>query len=101
MKPNKREEEQKILAEMEKAMQENGQADSRAQLPQKRIGPFKDKTPESIHCRKCGTLMEKGKCPTCGHTIYVPMDEGKKKLVRWIVGGVCLVVFAIVFICSL
>ena len=97
MKANKREEEQKILAEMEEAMHEQGQPEAR----QKYIGPFRDKTPEDLHCRKCGTLMESGKCPTCGHTVYVPMDEGKQKTIRWIVGGVCLAVFAVIFILSL
>ena len=93
MRKEKREEEQKILAQMDEAMKENKQPE-----PQKKVGIFKDKTPNSIHCRKCNTLMENGKCPTCGHTVYVPMDDKKQATIRWVLGGICLVVFVIVFL---
>lgn len=95
MKKDKREKEKEILAQMDEAMQEETR-ETLAEKP-KKIGFFKDKTPDEIHCHKCGTLMESGKCPNCGYTVYVPMDENKKKTVRWIVGGVCLVAFIILF----
>ena len=96
MKKNRREEEAKILAQMDEAMKENQPQNE--EPPQKRIGLFRDNTPENIHCHKCATLMENGKCPNCGHTMYVPMDDQKKKIIRWIVGGVCLAAALIVFI---
>ena len=96
MKKQKKEEEAKILAQMEEAMREDEQSD--AENKPKRVGIFKDKTPETWHCHKCGVLMENGKCPQCGHTVYVPMDDKKKKTVRWIVGGVCIAALVIVFL---
>ncbi len=96
MKKERREEERKILAQMDEAMKENQKTD--AEKPQKYVGPFRDKTPETIHCRKCSALMENGKCPNCGHTVYVPMDGKKQKIIRWVVGGVCLLAFLVVFI---
>lgn len=94
MRKERREEERKILAQMDEAMKETQSSEPQ----EKRIGPFKDKTPDTIHCRKCSTLMENGKCPNCGHTIYVPMNGKKQKIIRWIVGGVCVLAFVIVFI---
>ena len=96
MKKNKREMEEEILAQMDEAMQEEACETSNGKP--KRVGFFKDKTPDEMHCHKCGTLMEHGKCPACGHTVYVPMDERKKNTIRWIVGGVCLAAFIIVFV---
>ena len=52
---------------------------------------------ESLHCKRCKTLMEKGVCPVCGYKIYMPMDEEKRKKIRFIVTGVCLVVFVVLF----
>ena len=97
MKKERGEEEKEILAQMDEAMREEEVGETTEEKP-KKILFFKDKTPDEVHCHKCGTLMEKGRCPNCGHTIYVPMDEKKKKIVRWIVGGVCLLAFLIVFI---
>ncbi len=105
MSKKRREEEKRILAEMDEAMKETQTEEStsveeREKQPKKYkfFGVLEDKTPEKIHCRKCKTLMENGVCPTCGHRVYVPMDEEKKKQVRWIVGGVCLALFLILFL---
>ena len=97
MRKERREEEAEILAQMEEAMRENEKSDAEEKT-EKYVGPFRDKTPEQIHCRKCGTLMENGKCPNCGHTVYVPMNGQKQKTIRWIVGGVCVLAFVIIFI---
>ena len=70
----KREEERRIIAEMESAM------------------------PQKIHCKRCKTLMENGVCPVCGFRIYVPMDERKRKKVRIIVAAACIAVFAALFL---
>ena len=90
----RKEEEKEILAQMDEAMKENKAKEGQV----KRVGPFQDKTPNQIHCHKCNTLMENGKCPTCGHTIYMPMDEKKQKTIRWILGGICAVAFIVVVI---
>ena len=85
----RKEEEKEILAQMDEAMKEE---------KTKKVGIFQDKTPNQIHCRKCNTLMENGKCPTCGHTVYVPMDEKKQQTIRWVLGGICFAVFIVVVI---
>lgn len=58
----------------------------------------KDPTPQALHCRRCKTLMENGVCPTCGYKTYVPMDERKRKKIRFIVAGVCVAVFVVMFL---
>ena len=94
MKQQKKEEEAKILAQMDEAMREK-ETQNPENAP-KRVGLVKDKTPATVHCHKCGTLMEEGKCPNCGHTIYTPMDEKTQKTIRWIFGGICLVVLLVI-----
>ena len=59
---------------------------------------IEDKTPDEIHCSKCGTLMEKGVCPTCGHRIYLPMSEEKKGKIRFIVTCVAMAIFVVIFV---
>lgn len=89
----KREEERKILAEMDEAMKAGVKTDERTT-------DNAENTSENspvIHCKRCKTVMEKGVCPTCGFRIYVPMDEQKRKKIRWIVTGVCLIAFVIVY----
>ncbi|MBE5745196.1 MAG: hypothetical protein E7355_03560 [Clostridiales bacterium] len=90
----KREEERRIIAEMESAMPQksdvekartNGVGEEGAQ-------------PQKIHCKRCKTLMENGVCPVCGFRIYVPMDERKRKKVRIIVAAACIAVFAALFL---
>ena len=93
MKQQRKEEETKILAQMDEAMREK--ETSNTENEPKRVGLIKDKTPSKIHCHKCGTWMEDGKCPNCGHTIYTPMDEKTQKTIRWIFGGVCLAVLLV------
>ena len=87
----RREEEARILAEMEEAMQ--AQAEEGAETEEK------DETQEEkkVHCAKCGNYMNNGVCPACGHRIYVPMDEDKQKTVRLIVGAVCISAFLLVY----
>ena len=96
MSKERKEAEAKILAQMDEAMKENEQIETKPS--QKYVGPFRDKTPQQMHCRKCNTLMENGKCPTCGYSIYVPMNDKKQKEIRWIIGGVCLLAFVIILL---
>ena len=100
MGSKRKEQEKEILAQMEEAVnEEKKQADGK-ETPSKSsklAELFKDKTPEQIHCRKCNTLMENGKCPSCGHSIYVPMDATKQMKIRLIIGAIGVAIFLIVF----
>lgn len=109
MSKKRREQEAKILKQMDDAMQEQSQerGTESATTPQaertpakkgKIFGMIEDKTPDEIHCSKCGTLMEKGVCPTCGHRIYVPMSEEKKGKIRFIVTCVAMAIFVVIFV---
>lgn len=108
---SRKERERQMIAEMESALLEqkfpatnegNAVQTSRADELPKKEKKTNDKAQENkvqqLHCPRCKTLMENGKCPTCGHYIYVPMDEKKRKKIRLIVGGVCLVGFAVLFV---
>lgn len=92
----KRSEEQRILAEMDEAMRETAESASSRREASAPESYGKD-APEKLHCKRCKTLMENGVCPTCGFRVYVPMDEKKRKKIRWIVAGVCLVAFLFVY----
>ena len=97
----KRAEEARILAEMDEAMSAQTQETekvSKEGAEQQKTKWYQDATPTEIHCKQCKTLMENGVCPNCGYHIYVPMDKKKRDRIRWIVGGVCLVAFLVVFI---
>ena len=106
----RREEEQKIIAEMESALKEQGletpieqrQRKTTAKSAKKKgrgiFNSHDDITPQTVHCKRCKTLMEKGVCPTCGFTIYIPMDEEKRKKIRKIVSIVCVTAFVVVFL---
>ena len=101
----RKEEERRMIAEMEEAMQEtaskkerDGQPDVKAEKKQKWGGAYEDITPQQIHCKRCKTLMENGVCPTCGFRIYVPMSKEKREKIRLIVAGVCMAVFVVLFV---
>ena len=102
----KRAEEARILAEMDEAMAEKPAQETQdtekvaatEERTEQRAKWYQDATPSKIHCKHCKTLMENGVCPNCGYHIYVPMDKRKRDKIRWIVGGVCLVVFLGLFI---
>ena len=105
----KREEERRILAEMDAAMLEQREAqgeDVQAQettakdTPKKRKwGQMDDPTPKRLHCRRCNTLMEEnGYCQTCGYKVYMPMDEKKRNKVKLILTVVFVVVFVALLI---
>lgn len=110
-KTSRKERERQMIAEMESAMlaqkfPETGgknaaqtpQADESPNRKKKAKGKAQENKAQQIHCPRCKTVMKNGKCPTCGHYIYVPMDEKKRKKIRLIVGGVCLVAFAVLFV---
>ena len=96
----KKEEEARIVAEMEAALKEK--ASPTEETPQKEEKPqanlYGEHAPEQIHCKRCKTLMDKGVCPTCGFRIYVPMEKKKRDKVRLIVAAVSMLVFLALFI---
>ena len=103
----RKEEERRMIAEMEEAMQEttsqktaDDQIEEKGEKRQKWGGAYEDITPQQIHCRRCKTLMENGVCPTCGFRIYVPMSKEKRDKIRLIVAGVCMAIFVVLFILS-
>ena len=54
--------------------------------------------PETMHCRRCKTLMENGVCPTCGFKVYVPMSKEKQNKIKVIATAVAMAVFIVIFI---
>ena len=104
MSKQKREEEKRILAEMDEAMNEQAQEKETASnktenKPKSKIfGVLEDKTPDQLHCHRCKTLMENGVCPSCGFRSYVPMDKDKQQKIRLILTGVFVAAFVILFV---
>ncbi|MBQ7912567.1 MAG: hypothetical protein IJ308_02335 [Clostridia bacterium] len=108
----KREEERRIIAEMEAAIQEKEERENPQSAPQERAGtaerkpqpapasaPKSNKGKNRYHCPRCKTLLqEDGKCVTCGYKMYIPMDEKKRNKIRLIVAVVCMVIFAVLFV---
>ena len=85
----------------EEKREEKGNASPQSGMKRPKIfGVLEDKTPETMHCRNCNSLMENGVCPTCGFKAYVPMDPEKQKKIRLISGVVCVVVFIIILLIS-
>lgn len=95
----RRAEERRIIAEMDSAMQAKKEEKPKtvdfASGEQTKV--YGKEAPEILHCRRCRSVMEKGVCPECGYKIFVPMDESKRKKIRWISTAIGLVIFAIVF----
>ena len=94
----RRAEEKRILAEMDKAMSEQNQGSNNTPTGPSPTHAYGKDVPERVHCKRCKTLMEKGVCPTCGHRIYVPMSEEKKGKIRFIVTCVAMAIFVVIFV---
>lgn len=90
MSKQTREEEKKILAQMDEAMKEEAK--------QAKPSSHGARQPETMHCRRCRTLMEDGVCPTCGFKVYVPMSEEKRKKIKTITTAIGFAVFIVIFI---
>lgn len=98
----KKAEEAKIIAEMQEALKEQDLQETKEKTPektQKTKRDFFDKTtPETVHCKRCKTLMEGGVCPTCGWKIYVPMEKQKRDKIRLITTGIAMAIFLVLFL---
>ncbi|MBR2967355.1 MAG: hypothetical protein IKC35_01075 [Clostridia bacterium] len=76
--------------------------------PELLVEPYKDgEGPEMIKCPSCGELMPVtiDTCVCCGHYLkegqkqgYKPMEEKTQKVIRWIVGVVCIIGFIIWYV---
>ncbi len=105
-KMSRKERERRMIAEMDAAFLEQKfpDSDSREKTVEQKEKPVQKKDDgqakqgQKLHCPRCKSVMEEGKCPTCGHYIYVPMDKEKRNKIRLIVGGVCMVGFVILFV---
>lgn len=100
----KREEEARIVAEMDEAMQnlqaEQVQTSTTEDAPkkQKRTPITDELMPETMHCKRCKTLMENGVCPTCGFRIYIPMEKEKRNKIKVVVTAIAMAVFVAIFL---
>ena len=97
----KKEEEKRIIAEMEDALRE-ARGESVEETPPEASGKKSvyATEPDKIHCRRCKTLMENGVCPTCGYKIYMPMKDKKRNKIRLITAIVFVAIGVIIFAIS-
>ncbi len=97
----KKEEEKRIIAEMEDALRE-ARGESAEETPPEASGKKSvyATEPDKIHCRHCKTLMENGVCPTCGYKIYMPMNDKKRNKIRLITAIVFVAIGVIIFAIS-
>ena len=95
----KKEEEKRIIAEMEDALRE-ARGESVEETPPEASGKKSvyATEPDKIHCRRCKTLMENGVCPTCGFKMYVPMSEEKRKKIKMVATAIGFAVFIAIFL---
>ena len=98
MKKTRKEREREIIAQMEEALRENEEQKKKAEGEGSQTENAPQEEMPQLHCRKCKTLMENGKCPACGHTVYMPMDPKTQRSVRLALGIVCLVAFVVILL---
>lgn len=87
---SKKDEEKRILAEMD--------AEMKKKEAETGVKPTDGTPAHKMACPRCKGLMENGVCGTCGHKVYIPMDEKKRNKIRLIVGIVCVVAFVAIFV---
>lgn len=59
---------------------------------------YGSEAPSELHCRRCGTILDKGVCPNCGYRVYIPMDEKKRNKIRLITTVIAMSVFVVLFV---
>ncbi len=108
----KKEEERRIIAELDAALLEereaakeedasvfDAQKEERTGKEKRSRASFYESTqPKILHCRRCRAEMKEGVCPVCGYKTYVGMSEEKRKKIRAIVTAVCIGVFLVLFL---
>ena len=87
---SRKEQEKRILAEMD--------AEMKKQEAETGVKPTDGTPVRKMYCPRCKGVMENGVCGTCGHKVYIPMDDKKRNKIRLIVGIVCVVAFVAVFV---
>lgn len=98
-KAEKREEEARIIAEMDEALQQVKAKQEEAETPAKKQKHIEDEDmPNKLHCKRCKTLMQDGVCPTCGFTVYIPMEKEKRNKIKLVVTAVAMAIFVVVFV---
>ena len=102
MKKTRKEREQEILARMEEGLRENEEQKKGASV-EGQTESVQQETPSQemiaqLHCRKCKALMEDGKCPACGYTMYTPIDPRIQRRVRLILTAACLVALVVIWL---
>lgn len=98
-KAEKREEEARIIAEMDEALQQAKAEKEEGEKPKVKRKPIEDEDmPKKLHCKRCKTLMENGVCPTCGFTVYIPMDKEKRNKIKLVLTAVAMAIFVVVFV---
>ena len=71
---------------------------TQTEAPKKSTSYYSKAQPQQVHCRRCQTLMEEGKCPSCGFKMYVPMSDEKSKKIKTVTTAIGFVVFIIIFV---
>ena len=84
----RKEEERRILAEMDAAMMEK----TGGETPAQNAG-----AEPCEYCPRCRSAIEKNRCPVCGYRVYKPMNEKTRRTVRIVLGIVLVAVFAVIF----
>ena len=87
----RKEEEKRIIAEIEEGTEHEKKTEKKTSF-------YASAQPETVHCRRCRTVMENGVCPTCGFKMYVPMDEQKRKKIKTVTTAIGFVVFIVIFL---
>ena len=101
MKKTRKEREQEILARMEEGLRENEEKKKNEGAEEQTEEVTQEVAQEEIpqlHCRKCKALMEDGKCPACGYTMYTPIDPRTQRRVCLILTAVCLVALVVIWV---
>lgn len=87
-------EEERIIAEMDAAMQEQ-KAEEQAQKQERE----RQRANQTVsYCRRCKAETTGGVCKNCGYKEYIPMSEEQRKKIKNVLTVVLLGVFLVLFI---
>ena len=92
----KREEEKRIIAELEDALKNN--AIEKEETLLEKADFYGEELPDTLHCKRCKTKLDKGVCPLCGYRIYVPIRKEKRDKIRTVVAVVSMAIFIVLFL---